>query len=127
VIRRLLDDRGSAVVEFALVAPLLLLVALAVVQTALAMHVRSVMTAAAAEGARSAALAGSHLALGEQRTRQLLAGNLAEGVVEEVVAARRLERAGPVVEVRVTARVPLLGLFGPTGMQVTGRALDESG
>ena len=50
-------DRGSAVVEFALVTPLLLLVALAVLQITLALHVRSTLTAAAAEGARAGALA----------------------------------------------------------------------
>ena len=50
---RLREDRGSAVVEFALVTPLLLLVALAVLQVTLALHVRSTLTAAAAEGARA--------------------------------------------------------------------------
>ncbi|MFZ9988363.1 MAG: TadE/TadG family type IV pilus assembly protein, partial [Candidatus Nanopelagicales bacterium] len=40
-------------VEFALVTPLLLLVALAVLQVTLALHVRATLTAAAAEGARA--------------------------------------------------------------------------
>ena len=70
---RLRGDRGSAVVEFALVTPLLLLVALAVLQVTLALHVRSTLTAAAAEGARAGALAGAGLGVAESRTRDVLA------------------------------------------------------
>ena len=47
--------------EFALVAPLLMLVALAVLQLMLAVHVRTVITSAAIEGARVGALVGSDL------------------------------------------------------------------
>lgn len=111
--------------EFALVAPLVLLLALAVIQLALALHLRSVITAAAAEGARAAALAGSNTGIGEQRTRALLAGNLAEGIVERVQAARAIGPAGPMVEVAVEARLPVLGLLGPSTMHLVGRSLAE--
>ena len=43
---RLRSDDGAASVEFALVAPLLLLIAVAVLQLTLALHVRSVMVQA---------------------------------------------------------------------------------
>ncbi|MDQ2661335.1 MAG: pilus assembly protein, partial [Actinomycetota bacterium] len=49
------DERGSAVAEFTLVGILLTVLALAVVQLALALHVRNTMLDAAAEGARYAA------------------------------------------------------------------------
>ncbi|MET0782884.1 MAG: TadE/TadG family type IV pilus assembly protein, partial [Leifsonia flava] len=66
------DERGSAVVEFTLVSVLLTTLALAVVQLALALHVRNTVIDAAAEGARYAALADNTLADGEERTRMLI-------------------------------------------------------
>ena len=58
-------DSGSAIVDFVLVAPLLIAVALAILQVILVMHVRTVLTSAAAEGARAAALAGADPRAGE--------------------------------------------------------------
>jgi len=118
-------ERGSVAVEFTLVAPLIVAVALVVLQAALAIHVRTTLTAAAAEGARAAALAGASLGAGEQRARALLEGNLAEGLVTEVRAARELEDGQLVTSVTVQARLPLLGLLGVTTMQVTGHAIQE--
>ena len=119
------SERGSAVVEFALVAPLLIAVALVVMQLALTVHIRSTMTAAAAEGARVAALAGSRLELGERRTRELIDGNLAAGVVTAVHAARVVDHGLVMTEVRIDARLPLFGLLGPESMQITAHALQE--
>jgi Flp pilus assembly protein TadG len=50
------DDRGSAVVEFALVVPLLLLVALALVQVAIVGRDRILVEHAARAGARTASV-----------------------------------------------------------------------
>ena len=55
--------------EFVLVGVLLTALLLAVVQLALALHVRNTVLDAAAEGARYAALAGSSAEAGVQRTR----------------------------------------------------------
>lgn len=123
--RRMPCDRGSAAVEFALVAPLLIAVALVVLQVALTLHVRSTLTAAAAEGARVAALAGSQLSTGERRTRELLAGNLAEGVVTSVHATRVVEHGLLVTRMQIDARLPLIGMLGPESMQISGHALQE--
>ncbi len=122
---RLARDEGSATVEFALVAPLLLAVALAVLQIALALHLRATITAAAAEGARAAALSGADLAAGERRTRNLLLDNIAADVVEEIDVRRELRNGALVVVVEVDARLPLIGLLGPSIMQVSGHALAE--
>jgi hypothetical protein len=122
---RLREDRGSAVVEFALVTPLLLLVALAVLQVILALHVRSTLTAAAAEGARAGALAGSGLAIAESRTRDLLAGALGGDAAQSIVASRARLEGVPVVRVRISARLPLLGTLGPTALTVEGHAIEE--
>jgi Flp pilus assembly protein TadG len=122
---RLREDRGSAVVEFALVTPLLLLVALAVLQITLALHVRSTLTAAAAEGARAGALAGSGLGVAEGRTRDVLADALGGDAAEDIVATRTRVDGVDVVRVRVTARLPLIGTLGPTALTVEGHAIEE--
>lgn len=122
---RLREDRGSAVVEFALVTPLLLLVALAVLQVILALHVRSTLTAAAAEGARAGALAGAGLAIAESRTRDVLDDALGGDAAQDVVASRTRLEGVEVVRVLVTARLPLIGTLGPTALTVEGHAIAE--
>jgi Flp pilus assembly pilin Flp len=123
--KQLRDDRGSAVVEFALVAPLLIGIALVVVQVALALHVRTTLTAAAAEGSRAAAMAGSSARVGEQRTRAVLSGNVAESVIESVEVATMVEQGVSYSEVTIYARLPLIGLLGPTAMSIHGRSIQE--
>ena len=118
-------DSGSAVVEFVLVAPLLLAVALAVIQVLLTFHVRATLTSAAAEGARAASLAGADPAAGIARTRSLLDGTLSGSVVTEVTARRRTVNGLRVMVVCVTARLPLNALLGSPMLSVEGRALEE--
>lgn len=122
---RIRDDRGSAVVEFALVVPLVLVVAIGVLQVALALHVRSTLTAAAAEGARAGALAYSNPGVAERRTRSILDGALGGDTVEGVEVSRTRIDGTPVVRVAITARLPLIGLLGPTAMTVEGHAMEE--
>lgn len=119
------EDRGSSVVEFALVAPLVLAVAVGVLQVVLALHVRSTLTAAAAEGARAGALAGSSTVVAERRTRDVLANVLGGEAAERVEAYRTRIDGVPVVRVSVTGRLPLIGLLGPTSLTVDGHAMQE--
>jgi len=119
------EDRGSSVVEFALVAPLVLAVAVGVLQVVLALHVRSTLTAAAAEGARAGALAGSSTVVAERRTRDVLANVLGGGAAERVEAYRTRVDGVPVVRVSVTGRLPLIGLLGPASLTVDGHAMQE--
>ena len=118
-------DRGSAVVEFVLVAPLIVLLACAVLQVALALHVRATLTSAAAEGARAAALAGADPDAGVRRARALLDQNIAAAVVQRITAQRSSVSGLPVIAVRIDATLPLVGLLGPTALSVTGHALQE--
>ncbi|NMR20835.1 TadE/TadG family type IV pilus assembly protein [Cellulomonas fimi] len=119
-------DTGSAVVDFALVAGLVTLVFAGVVQLTLALHVRSTLIDSAAEGARYAALADRELDDGEARTRQLIELSLAPGYADDVTAVETVVDGLAVVEVTVTAPIPVAGLLGPAGtLTVTGRALLE--
>jgi len=124
VLARLRSDEGTAPVEFALVTPLLLLVALAVLQLTLLLHVRSVAIGAASEGARLAAI--SDEAAGRERTLSLLDASIAGTAIRDAVV--RVDRSGPlaVTAVDVTLDMPLVGLLSPVAMTVTGRAVLES-
>jgi hypothetical protein len=102
-----------------------MLIALAVLQLMLAIHVRTVMTSAAIEGARVGALIGSNLEQAEQRTRAVLAANIAGAAVSEVIATETSVGATPMIAVTVAAELPLLGLYGPTTMTLTGHAFKE--
>lgn len=104
--------------------PLLLLVALSVIQLILVLHVRSTLTAAAAEGARTAALSGSALKAGEARTKQVL--DQAIGGSDAIVSASRVQVSGsPAIRVRVTAALPLFGMLGPEVLTVEGHSFVE--
>jgi len=118
-------DVGSAVVEFVVVVPMLALLVLGVVQVGLALHVRSTIASAAAEGARVAAVSGGDTVAGELRARAALAGSLADGVVERVVVTRSTSGGVATLDVLVRARLPLVGLLGPSALEVHGHALAE--
>ncbi|AYD90795.1 pilus assembly protein [Actinomyces lilanjuaniae] len=110
-----------------MVGALVLAVAASLLQLALGLHVRNVLTDAAGEGARRAALVGGTRQEAEQRVRSLVDSALAEGYVQEVAMTRHQVDDLVVVEVRVTAPLPLLGLVGPGGVVgVTGHAVDEA-
>jgi Flp pilus assembly protein TadG len=118
-------DDGSAVVEFVVVVPLLVLLLLAVVQVGLALHVRSTLVSAAAEGARVAAVAGGDNGVAQRRTREALEATLADGVVESVTSRRRTVSGVASIELEIRARLPLVGLLGPTSLVVQGHAVAE--
>lgn len=109
-----------------LVGTLTVLLFAALVQLALALHVRNVLTDSAAEGARRGALAGAGLAEAEERTRHLIGLALSERYTEGV-SARHVAADGVVlVQVDVAAPLPLFGLLGPERqLRVSGRAVDE--
>ena len=105
--------------------PLLLVVVLAVVQVGLAVFVRATLAAAAAEGARVAAVSGGDPGAGTRRTRAALDASLAEGVVESVATTSTTRGGMKVVDVEVRARLPLVGMLGPSVLVVHGHALEE--
>ena len=106
-------------------APLLILVALAVIQIALVAHLRATLTSAAAEGARAASLAGSSVHVGEARTRELLHATVGDDVIDDVVAYPTSVEGIAVMAVRIEASPPMVGLLGPRTVVVEGHALRE--
>ncbi|WP_232331267.1 TadE/TadG family type IV pilus assembly protein [Agromyces laixinhei] len=121
------DERGSAVAEFTLVGILLTVLALAVIQLALALHVRNTVLDAAAEGARYAALAGSSEGAGVARTRELISMAVSAEYADDVRAGISTVDGVSMVSVTVRAPLPIVGLLGvDRALEVTGHAALEA-
>jgi len=125
--RLLLADRGSAVVEFALVLPLLLLVVLAVVQVGLLGRDQLLVSQSSRAGAREAAVDP------DDRGVRLAAVEAAPGLDPERLTVE-VQRAGamgqPVsvsVAYRATISVPLAGWLFPSevGLRATATMRQE--
>jgi len=116
-------EHGAAMLEFALVAPLLMLLVLGAVQFALWYHAQGVVLAAAQDGARLAAAESGTASTGRQRALSLLRTGLGRTADSAVVDAHR----GPdITVVSVTAELrPLLPLVGSLRLRATGRSLTE--
>jgi len=124
--RRSRAERGAAVVDFVLIALVLVPLLLGIVQLALVLHVRNTLAAAAAEGARYAATIDRGPADGVARTRSQIASGIAGRFAEEVTARWEVVDGLRTVAVRVHADVPALGLLGPgIAFEVTGHAVAE--
>ncbi|HET9860614.1 MAG TPA: TadE/TadG family type IV pilus assembly protein [Nocardioidaceae bacterium] len=120
------DDHGSAVVDFVLVLVVLIPLFLGILQVALVLHVRNTLTSAASEGARYAATVDRPLDAGVARTRQQIAGAIAERFASDVTVSAVQVRGAPGVRVDVVAEVPPLGLWGPAvELSVSGHAIEE--
>ena len=109
-----------------MVGVLLTVLALAVVQLALALHVRNTLLDAAAEGARYAALAGSSDDAGVMRTKELISAAVSAEYARDVSAGRTSIAGVPAIQVTVRATLPVVGLLGlERGMEVSGHAAFE--
>jgi Flp pilus assembly protein TadG len=123
-------ERGSAVVDFVFVSVLILALLLAVLQVAVYVHVRTVVTASAQEGARYAAVADVPSEAGAGRAVQMVARattvRTAQGL--RCTSGEEPDPTGArLVVVRCTGSVP--SLFAALGnvlpLSVTGRAIKE--
>ena len=121
------DDRGAAVVDFALTAGLLALLFVAVLQVGAALHIRNTLVSCASEGARYAARVGSSPEQGVVRTRDLVSRSISDRYSDDVTASVETTADGvEVVVVRIDAPLPVLGPLGPDGaLEVSGRAFLE--
>jgi hypothetical protein len=126
----LAGDDGSAVVEFSLVAVLLLILLLSIAQVAVYLFVRNVVTASAAEGARYAANADVDPADGAARASDILARGVGAGTAERFRCTGGVEEGPEAVRlstVRCAGSLPVF--FAPFGdllpIDVTGHAVEE--
>ncbi len=109
-----------------MVSALLTMLALGIVQLAIALHVRNTVLDAAAEGARYGALADNTPADGATRTAELVAVALGEAYPVEVEATLGDYLGHPALVVQVNAPLPLAGLLGPASvLEVEGHAALE--
>lgn len=105
---------------------LLVPLVLGIAQVGLVLHVRNTATAAASEGARAAAPLEATAADGAARTRTIITQSLDDRYAEDVVVRYVVASGVETAEVVVRARVPALGLFGPSvGFTVRGHAIRE--
>ncbi|TFV89894.1 pilus assembly protein [Blastococcus sp. CT_GayMR16] len=124
-------ERGSAVVDFVMVSILIVMLLLAVLQVAVYVHMRNVVTASAQAGARYAANADVDSSLGAARTVEVVARatsvQTAEGLT--CTSGEEVDASGlTLVVVRCSGSVPsLLATLGNLlPLEVTGRAVKEA-
>lgn len=121
------DERGSAPVEFVLVGVLLTFLTLAVLQLALALHIRNTVLDAAAEGARFGALADNTPADAVPRTVELITTAIGPDYARDVEVREDSWMGAPAVIVTVHTTLPLLGLLGADrALEVEGHAARET-
>jgi Flp pilus assembly protein TadG len=123
-------DRGSAVVEFVLVSLLIVTLLMAVLQVAVYVHVRNVVTASAQEGARYAANADVPSDQGAARTVAIVARATSVRTAEGLQCSSGEETDGSgltLVVVHCSGSVPslLAGLGNLLPLDVSGRAVKE--
>ena len=122
-------DGGAAAVDFVLVGSLVTLMFLALVQLGIDYHVRNVLAACAAEGARYGANADvASPEAGAGKANELITTSLGSRFATATAAPTQDTVDGaPMVTVTVTARLPLLAWFLPNGPTVhaVGHALLE--
>lgn len=134
--QRCSGESGSEPASFALIMPLVLTLILGLVQLALALWVYTTLIDAAGAGAHAAALSGAPVSAADDTVRSVLASTLGTDYVHTVSAERvtvatlhgsysssQLE----VMEVRVKAPMPVIGLFGAGDMTAVGHAVIEEG
>ncbi len=122
-------DAGAAVVDFILVSVLVVVLFLLVLQVGFILHVRNVLVASAAEGARYGANADRTPEEGVVRTRSVVADAFSRTIADRLTyTASQVTVAGaPVVEITVSGPLPVVFLpAGPVSITVHGHALEES-
>jgi Flp pilus assembly protein TadG len=129
-VRRPAGDGGAAVVEFLMVSVLLIALLMAVVQVGLYLHVRNVVAASAAEGARYGADFGRNPAAAGPKADEVIGQALSSHTADGIACTGQpAGGAGGSVLVTVRCRgsVPLVfsWLGSLPGLDVTARALKE--
>jgi Flp pilus assembly protein TadG len=114
------------VADFAMVSGLLSLLFLAVFQLGVALHIRNTLISCASEGARYGARADATPQEGVERASQLIRASLADHYADNVTSTTVTIDGVRVVQIRVQAPLPVLGVLGPDRvLSVQARAFSE--
>ena len=106
---------------------LVLALFLALVQLALALHIRNTLVSAAGEGARFAAASNADPAAGVAHTRALVRQALPDSYHVTVTPGVESVDGVPIVVMTVRGDLPVFGWLGPSGgISVSGHAMEES-
>lgn len=129
---RPLGEGGAAVVEFVLVAVLVVALFLVVLQVGIVLHVRNVLVAAAQDGARHDANADvvdltEGQAVAERAVSTALSARTAAGVRVQPPELVPVGNGLQAVELTIDASVPLVSAFPGLHLRVRGHALREGG
>lgn len=118
-------ERGSATAEFTMVSTLLVLLAMAVLQLGLMIHVRNTVIDAASAGARLGALHDRTAEDGAERTARLIESSVASRYAEGIGYEYEYAEEGRILRITVQAQVPLFGLLpGVHETEVSGSAYE---
>jgi hypothetical protein len=105
------SQRGNAVLEFALVAPFLLMLLFGVFEVGRALYIQQALVFSAREGARLAAVEGADLSEVQARVRDVLGPVTATSITVTGPNADRLIRVAVESELRILSGSGLLGPF----------------
>ncbi len=124
-----MNERGNSTVEFTLVSALVVLLFLIVLQVGFLLHTRTVLVAAAQEGARYGANADRGPEDAERRAYEVVSEALSPAVAARMDRPRAALVAldgALVMEVTLAGPAPLVLLpAGPVRLRVQGHALEE--
>lgn len=120
------NQAGSVLVEWSLVAVLVMAVTAALLQLTLSLYVRNILADAASDAARHAALVGASDAEANARVQQLCHGALRANYPTKSEVSHLQHGSVSLVQVQVSAPLPVIGLWSPTGsVVVRGHAVDQ--
>lgn len=112
---RLRGERGTAALELAIVAPVLMLIVLGIVQFGLWYHAEHVAKTAAMEAARTAAAEDGGVGAGEKRALDVLKAGLGSAVEDpSVTVSLGSETAQVRIAARINGLLPIPGLSSLT-------------
>ena len=118
------QEAGAAVVDFVLVGALVTVIFVALIQLALALHVRNTVADAASSAARYGALGDRTAADAQARATMLVASALGPSYVQDVTASISTRNGLDVLTVFIRAPLPVLGLLGPAEtLEMAGHAV----
>lgn len=120
------DDAGNATISFVFAVVSLSVLTLILVQTIIIMHTKTVLTEAAIQSAQYAGRNGGAEDLTKQRADWFLSTGLARPKDTKVELRLNQGHSGRIVEVEITARLPVVFLWGPNDkLKAVGHAYVE--